>query len=100
MTFSRSTKTGALTSCSSGRMARSRCGSRPAIFSNWDAATLTYTDGENSVKVSGVIADEITLKFGDDGSQEYAKLSDMGAFDSFSSQRIFEGSGTGTLASL
>ena len=68
-------------------------------LSNWDAATLTYTDGENSVTVSGVRADEITLKFGDDGSEEYAKLSAMGAFDAFSSQRIFEESGKGILAS-
>ena len=48
--------------------------------------------------VSGVISGEITLKFGDDGSEEYAKLSAMGAFDAFSSQRIFEDSGEGILA--
>lgn len=68
-------------------------------ISNWDAAAMTYTDGENSVKVSGARADAITFKFGDDGSEEYAKLSDMGAFDAFSSQRIFEESGKGILAS-
>ena len=67
--------------------------------SNWDAETLTYTDGENSVTVSGVTADRITLKFGDDGSAQFASLSDMGAFDAFTSQRVFEESVSGLLAS-
>ena len=57
---------------------------------NWDAAALTYRDGDNSVKVSGVGAENITLKFGDDGSQQYSKLLELGAFDEFSSERIFE----------
>ncbi len=68
--------------------------------SNWNAETLTYTDGCNSVTVSGVAADRITLKFGDDGSAQFASLSDAGAFDAFTSQRIFEESGAGILASL
>ena len=67
--------------------------------SNWDAGSLTYADGENSVKVSGVTADRITLKFGDDGSERFATLSGLGAFESFASQRIFEENGTGVLAS-
>ena len=29
--------------------------------SNWDASTLTYTDGTNSVKVSGISADNVSL---------------------------------------
>ena len=57
---------------------------------NWNAETMTYTDGENSVKVSGVTADKITLKFGDDGSEPYATLSEAGAFKEFTSQKIFE----------
>ncbi len=61
---------------------------------NWDAATLTYTDGENSVKVSGVTAEDVTLKFGDDGSAQYGKLLKIGAFDEFSSERIFENKNT------
>ena len=69
-------------------------------ISNWNAANLTYADGENKVTVSGVTADEITLKFGDDGSEEYAQLSAIGAFDAFTSQRIFEESGKGILASM
>ena len=68
--------------------------------SNWDEATLTYTDGDNSVTVSGVSADKITLKFGDDGSEQFAALSGMGAFDAFTSQRIFEESGKGMLAGV
>ena len=57
---------------------------------NWNAETLTYTDGENSVKVSDVTADKITLKFGDDGSEPYATLSEAGAFKEFTSKKIFE----------
>ena len=33
--------------------------------------SLTYQDGENSVKVSGVAAENISPKFGDDGSEQY-----------------------------
>jgi len=67
---------------------------------NWDAAALTYTDGENSVKVSGVAAEQVTLKFGNDGSEQFASLSNMGAFFDATSERIFEESGKGILASL
>ena len=67
---------------------------------NWDEATLTYTDGENSVKISGVAAEKVTLKFGDDGSTQFASLTSMGAFFDATSERIFEESGKGILASL
>ena len=67
---------------------------------NWDEATLTYTDGDNSVKVSGVTADKVTLKFGDDGSAQFASLTSMGAFFDATTERIFEESGKGILASL
>ena len=70
------------------------CGS----MEKWNASTLTYKDGDNSVTVSGVAAENITLKFGDDGSEQFAALSDMGAFDRFTSQKIFEESGKGILA--
>ena len=59
--------------------------------SKWDAATLTYTDGDKSVMVSGV--DDVTLKFGDDGSEQYRDLLAAGAFDGFTSERIFENRG-------
>ena len=68
--------------------------------SNWNASTLTYTDGDNSVKVSGVTAEQVTLKFGDDESDRHVALSGMGAFDAFASQQIFEESGKGILATL
>jgi len=67
---------------------------------NWDKTTLTYTDGNNSVKVSGVTADKISLKFGDDGFDQFATLSSMGAFFDATSERIFEEPGKGILASL
>ena len=67
---------------------------------NWDEATLTYADGDNSVKVSGVAAEKVTLKFGDDGSAQFASLTSMGAFFDATTERIFEESGKGILASL
>jgi len=67
---------------------------------NWDASKLTYTDGTNSVKVSGVTADLVTLKFGDDGSDDYAALAASGAFFDATTERIFEEEGKGMLASL
>ena len=67
---------------------------------NWDKTTLTYTDGDNGVKVSGVTAEKITLKFGDDGSDQFATLSGMGAFFDATTERIFEESGKGILANL
>ena len=69
-------------------------------LTNWDKAALTYTDGDNSVKVSGVAAEQVTLKFGDDGSDEFASLAAMGAFFDATTERIFEESGKGILASL
>jgi hypothetical protein len=65
---------------------------------NWNAETLTYSNGENSVTVSGVSTEQVTLYFGDDGSELFAALSDLGAFDGFTSRRIFEESGDGLLA--
>ena len=69
-------------------------------LANWNTETLTYADGENSVKISGVAAEKVTLKFGDDGAEEFALLSSMGAFFDATSERIFEESGKGILASL
>ena len=66
--------------------------------SNWDASALTYTDGTNSVKVSGVSAGNITLIFGDDGSTLYDELSAAGCFDDAASEKIFEDQNHGMLA--
>ena len=60
----------------------------------WNASTLTYTDGDKSVRVSGVTAENVTLKFGDDGSEQYGKLLADGAFRDYSSERIFESKNT------
>lgn len=62
---------------------------------NWDSTSLTYTDGANSVKVTGVAS--VELKFGDDGSDLYATLTSSGAFAKYSSQRIFEETGKGIM---
>ncbi len=60
---------------------------------NWDEATLTYSDGDNCVKVSGVMAEQVTLKFGagetPDDADQFASLSNMGAFEAFTTERIF-----------
>ena len=70
----------------------------PEIRANWNAATRIYTDGENSVTVNGISADKVTLKFGDDASEQYAALTAQGAFAEFTSEKIFEEQGRGLLA--
>ena len=61
--------------------------------SKWNGSTLTYTDGGNSVKVSGVALNNITLKFGDNGSDQFAKLFAANVFAEFTSKEIFENKG-------
>ena len=71
--------------------------------SNWNAKLLTYMDGDNSVTVTGVTADRITLKFGENSpgdKEQFDLLSGMGAFLGFSSELVFEESDNGLLASL
>ena len=77
-------------------------------LSKWDANTLTYTDGSNSVKVNGVGLDNISLKFsyGDmhpelafwDGVVQYGYLAGIGAFDDYGAEKIFEDRNRGMLA--
>ncbi|MBP5638439.1 MAG: hypothetical protein J6X55_03110, partial [Victivallales bacterium] len=62
----------------------------------WNASTLTYTDGDKSVKVTGVA--DVSLKFGNDGSEEYADLLAAGAFDELTSEKVFEDRNKGMLA--
>ena len=59
--------------------------------SNWNASTLTYTDGANSVTVSGVTARKVSLKFGGDAPV-------AGAFADAASEKIFEDKNKGLLA--
>jgi len=68
--------------------------------SYWDESLLTYDDGANRICVSGVSADKVTLRFGDDGSAQYAALESAGAFALTSSQTISEEAGKGLLATL
>ncbi|MBR4517886.1 MAG: AIDA repeat-containing protein [Victivallales bacterium] len=65
--------------------------------SKWDESMLTYTDGDNSVKVSGVTKENISLKFGNEDAQ-YSDLLAAGAFDEFTSEKIFEDKNKGLLA--
>ena len=65
---------------------------------NWNADTLTYTDGTNSVKVSGISADNISLKFGNDNSLCYDELAIAGGFEDAASEKIFEDKNKGMLA--
>ncbi len=67
---------------------------------NWNEETLTYTDGANSVTVTGVSQDNITLIFGDDGSGRYSDLVSAGCFSDAASEKIFEdkNNGNGMLA--
>ena len=67
---------------------------------NWDASTLTYTDGTSSVKVSGVAEDKVSLKFGDDGSEQYASLAVQGAFADITTEKIYESKNFGFLATI
>ena len=58
---------------------------------NWDSAALTYSDGENSVTVSGVGSDNIDLKFGAETDEDlFSALFGAGAFGEFSSGKIFD----------
>ena len=65
---------------------------------NWNAETLTYSDGENSVTVSGVSADQVTLYFGYGKSQLFGKLYSIGAFTESMTKKIFEDTDKGLLA--
>ena len=67
---------------------------------NWNAETLTYSDGENSVTVSGVSADQVTLKFELGKSSLFGQLYNMGAFSESLTKKIFDDTDKGYLASL
>jgi len=67
-------------------------------MTKWNPGMLTYADGTNSVTVSGVTADKVTLKFGDDRSGDFASLAASGAFAGATSEKIFEDTAKGLLA--
>ncbi len=60
--------------------------------SNWDVSALTYTDGTNSVKVTGIASDKIFLQFGN------TEAAAAGAFAEAASEKIFEDKNKGMLA--
>ena len=62
------------------------------IEGNWNEETLTYTDGDNSVTVTGVARENITLRFGNENAR-YGELLAAGAFSEATSERIFEDRG-------
>ena len=67
-------------------------------ISNWNENRLTYTEGDNSVVVSGVLRDSISLIFGDNGSTKYQELLVAQAFNEFTSEMVFEEANRGMLA--
>ena len=70
-------------------------------FDHWNSETLTYTEGENSVTVSGVSTDQIELVFAFYDTASYAvfdKLIQAGAFEPFSSRTVFDVEPAGYLA--
>ena len=64
---------------------------------NWDASTLTYTDGTNSVTVRGVTADQINVYIGDEFPWDFEMMSELGVFADATSQNVFEDKNWGLL---
>ena len=67
---------------------------------NWNAATLTYTDGSNSVTVKGVSADQIEIYIGDEFPWDFEMMSELGIFADATSQKVFEEKNKGLLATV
>ena len=61
-------------------------------LANWNEAELIYSDGNRSVRVSGVEPDHITLRFGSE------HLLVEGAFADEASKKIFEDTNKGSIA--
>ena len=57
---------------------------------NWDASTLTYTDGANSVTVKGVTADQVEIYIGDEFPWDFEMMSELGVFAEATSEKVFE----------
>ena len=63
-------------------------------------SVFTNAAGTASVTVKGFALADIVVKYGDDGSDDYVALAAAGAFFDATTERIFEESGKGILASL
>ena len=67
-------------------------------YANWNAETLTYIGGDNSVKVSGVSKDNIAIVFADAiGADTFTTFKNIGAFADAASEKIFEEKDSGML---
>ena len=72
-------------------------------LSIWDDGTLSYKEGENSVTVSGVAAEKVTLRWGENSpedAEQLAALTGRGALLDSTSECVFEGNGSGVHACL
>jgi len=67
---------------------------------NWNASTMTYTDGANSVTVKDVTADEVEIYIGDEFPWDFEMMSELGIFADATSEKVFEDKNKGLLASL
>ena len=65
---------------------------------NWDASTMTYTDGNNSVTVTGVTADLVELYIGNEFPWDFEMMSNLGIFTDATSEKVFEDKNKGLLA--
>ena len=68
--------------------------------SNWNASTMTYTDGSNSVTVKGVSADQVEIYIGDEFPWDFEMMSELGIFAESTSQNVFEEKNKGLLATV
>ena len=60
---------------------------------------IQYTDVSDAFAAGNdELMDGITLRFGDDGSAQYPELRAAGAFNEFTSEKIFEDKNKGMLA--
>ena len=67
---------------------------------NWNAATNTFTYNNNQVVVSGVANSKISLKFGNDNSEMYQRISAAGLFQDAATQKIFDQNDRGIIVSF
>ena len=66
---------------------------------NWAEESLTYIDGDNKVVVTGVSKENIEIVFADDLTADDLKVyKELGVFEEFASEKIFEDKNKGTLA--
>ena len=66
---------------------------------NWDEESLTYIDGDNRVVVTGVSKENIEIVFADElAADDLQVYRELGVFEEFASEKIFEDKNKGILA--